>query len=425
MCQRLQHRVGATHLLASRPSSQFDTISWQVVELEALSLRLEMPTGRVATHDELLRANNTIIAEMESSVILAIKAFEVATPAQVCLNSSTYGGEEVGLLARQTDLEDLRNNVVAACRQLEPPTTKPHLPTASKIFAVEQVFEELLRDVRAAASKGAKTSVIANDAAVAQATVNVLAGLPGLQTTTTPVDAVTRPVKRSKVDRQAVSPCRVLQLATDITLGDCLARSTFWGTLAGSGPKVIREALDWAQGESQRPGTDDLEELAQRYGGMVDVWPVSAFHPDILFVRTARFVADIADLVSPDLLIVHSAKSYLLLKDGAFSHGKSAFRDRFSGPNVSPTSDQVWKSLPDKRFVLRAGELSLVNVGNQVSIPAMATPDFGVVKYDPAFRVGFLRLAHFLALKQMLLRAAVQDSKAKVSLAVLTDEGRN
>lgn len=358
----------------------------------------------------MLLAHNSVIAEVESSVILSLKAFEAGHPAQVCLNSSIYGGQEVDLLARQDDLEDLRGKVIDACQRLHPPTSRPQPASPSKALAVDTLFEELRRDVKAGKQRGVRTSAVAIDAAVEQAATNAAACLPGLPA---PASSAVDTTKRAKT--AAVSLCRVLHLAKDITLDNCIGKSTFWGPFAGSGPIIIRLALEWAE-DRRLAASDDGRHIAAHYGGMVDVWPLTAFHPDALLPRMARFIAELADLLVRDLLVAHSAKVNVLLKDGAFSRGKSALLDRFAGAAASPTSptsDKLWEGLPAKRFILCAGDVSLVRSGSHHDVPAMATPDFGVVKYEPAFRVGYLRLARLLALKHLALRAAIQAAKAK------------
>lgn len=136
----------------------------------------------------------------------------------------------------------------------------------------------------------------------------------------------------------------------------------------------------------------------------------------------ATFVRDLLTVAPrPDVIIAHSAKVWALLKDGAFSSvGSSTLIKPFEQPDAPKQEDKLWDKLPSKRYVSCAGDLALVNVGARHNgVLAMATPDFGVVKYDPAFRVDYLRLARLLALKQHLVRAscrATTSSSAALKL---------
>lgn len=148
----------------------------------------------------------------------------------------------------------------------------------------------------------------------------------------------------------------------------------------------------------------------------MDVWPVSAFHPDALLPRMARFVADFVTTVGrPDLIVAHSSKAGALLKDGAFrsDSASSALLAPFRAETVSSEEDRKWEQMPTKRFLRVAGDIFLVHIGPFARVPAMMTPHFGVTKYDPRLRVPYLRLARLLALKQRVLTAAAAFCKSE------------
>lgn len=113
----------------------------------------------------MLRANNAVIAEVESSIILSLQAFESACTANVCLNSSSYGGLEVGLLAEQQDLAELRRSVGLACRQ-QAQTAAQGLTATAQELAVDKVkalFTRLVDDATTARTTDrVRTGAIAN-----------------------------------------------------------------------------------------------------------------------------------------------------------------------------------------------------------------------------------------------------------------------
>lgn len=341
--------------------------------------------------------------------MLSLKAFEAhaGNNAQACLNSATHGGEDLGQLAEQPDLTGLRIKVEKACSNLAVATVPPSQPSNRQVAAVRAALDDLVADIKAASAAGVRTGALAGAKALAQATINAAAAFPGLSP-----PASSPPNKRARVDN-AVSPLRLVHLAKDVPLDECLGKSTFWGSLAGPGPTIIRKALDWARGGADDDhGCDDFTSIASLYGGFVDLWPISSFHTDSQLTRMSEFVCEIfAELGRPDIVVAHSSKVCALLEDGAF--GKRGpdceLLQPFRSDAASITDDPLWESLQANPIVACAGDVSLVEVGPFVRVPAFKTPDFGVVKYDPRFRVPYLRLSRLLALKQRVLAAAVQS----------------
>lgn len=210
---------------------QFAHLTWTVVELPALEV--DLCSSVDLTRRQFLRANNARLAEIESCLILSLKSFETnGSGSAACLNSATYGGEELGLLSRQQDLEDLRAATDEACAKLAPSAASSARPSAQQLSAVKQLFDDLLRDVKTAEKGGARVGALAGGKALEQAITNAAAIPPGLQVSTSSARAT---AKRQEKD-ELQPPVRLLHLAEDIARGDCLGQSTVLGSARWFGP---------------------------------------------------------------------------------------------------------------------------------------------------------------------------------------------
>lgn len=206
-----------------------------------------------------------------------------------------------------------------------------------------------------------------------------------------------------------------VHVAKDVTEGDLLGKTSFWGQQSGSGPTILRRSIDWANGHTKSKGTSDLVQIGTRYGGLVDLWPCSTklwkalFAPMVKLLRLAlhKQVSMAVSSGAPSLLVLHSRLVAAVVLNG-FEHSRlvEKHQDR----------DGILKDKELEESSLKnAGRLSLVSFPPQGSQPAqtvlaICVPDSGIVKYDPVFRRNWLELIDLVNLKIRVTQQVLQGT---------------
>ena len=102
-------------------------------------------------------------------------------------------------------------------------------------------------------------------------------------------------------------------LGKDVTKGDLLELTWFFGKAAGSGPHTHRNVEAWV---NSLEAFIHHQPEAPRTTSFADLWSLNGRHPDFLIFFVAAKLAEKIALVDPDLVIAQSASLARMLREG-------------------------------------------------------------------------------------------------------------
>ncbi|CAO1633651.1 unnamed protein product [Jaminaea pallidilutea] len=296
-----------------------------------------LPTTSVpTTRGILLKANNGIAAPIEAALI------HLCDAGSACLNASSYGG--VDTLRTQVSVPRWLQKLRRAVDTATIPAADCARPQSTLILD-----QNLRGDFRA--SYTASKSKIGPTASAAVIEVSA--------------------VYASVIPRAQASGgygC-IFHVLKDITAGDLAGQTTRFGRLAGPGLACLRNAVAWALAK-EVPTSE--ESLLAMIGPSADLWPLSRKQEDIrsccVVLRSILRKQVLAGHVR--ILMLHSAEVYETLvvdrRLRADDGGKAA--------ESRATSN---KFLEEK-----VGELTVVDLGDGLKVPAIVNLHGGVIKHD-------------------------------------------
>ncbi|CAO1617001.1 unnamed protein product [Sympodiomycopsis kandeliae] len=182
------------------------------------------------------------------------------------------------------------------------------------------------------------------------------------------------------------------------------------GPRAGSAPTILGHSIDWANNRSAGSGADDFETIASRYGGLLDLWSVSApRHPRGLLAAAATTLRTLVHLglalarrqSVPILLVLHSYDVSQVARHG--------FEQSPFVRKVAADSDNHQRGIKtatkNTDTIQQADTLDIVSSNNNIEMLdglAICSPDTVVTKYDLILRLQYLMLFDLIALKTRL-----------------------